>query len=133
LLISNFFSRPYLAQALWLSLRIQTPLPSTIHIIRALFNRVPQGDELEALLGAAALFFCNQRSEGHPQLAELQQLSIKLISIAASNQGVETPEVLQTWFVQQRLNEPEYFLPLLNQRLERLVGDRWLFDITQVG
>jgi len=123
----------YLAQALWLSLRIQTPLPDTIYITRAVFNRVPQGDELEALLGATALFFCNQRGEGHPQLAELQQLSIKLISIAASNQGVETPEALQTWFVQQRLNEPEYFLPQLNQRLEGLVGDRWLFDITQVG
>jgi tetratricopeptide (TPR) repeat protein len=123
----------YLAQALWLSLRIQAPLPDTIYIIRALFNGVPQGDELEALLSATALFFCNQRGEGHPQLAELQQLSIKLRSIAASNQGVETSEAFPTWVVQQRLNEPEYFLPRLNQRLEGLVGDRWLFDITQVG
>jgi len=123
----------YLAQALWLSLRIQRPLPSTINLIRAVFNGVQQGDELEALLGATALFFCNQRGEGHPQLAELQELSIELISIAASNQGVETSEALQTWFIQQRLNEPEYFLTQLNHHLEGLVGDRWLFDITQVG
>ncbi|MEH2405018.1 hypothetical protein [Nostoc sp.] len=29
------------------------------------------------------------------------------------------------------LNNPEYFLPRLNQRLEEIVGDGWLFDCSQ--
>ncbi|MDZ8087902.1 MAG: hypothetical protein RMY16_20400 [Nostoc sp. DedQUE12b] len=33
--------------------------------------------------------------------------------------------------VQQRLNDPEYFRPRLNQRLEEIVGDGWLFDRSQ--
>jgi tetratricopeptide (TPR) repeat protein len=122
----------YLAQAIWLMLRIQAPLADTIQRIRALYNAVPQSDELKALLGTTALFFCNLRGEGHPQLEELQELSFTMLSVAAGAQGIETQEAFDTWFVQQRLNEPEYFLPQLTQRLEEIIGDDWLFDRSQV-
>ncbi|MEH2243929.1 tetratricopeptide repeat protein, partial [Nostoc sp.] len=123
----------YLAQAIWLTLRIQAPLADTIQLIRALYNTVPQGDELEALLGATAMFFCNYRGENHPQLEELQNVSFKMISGAASTQGIETQEAFEAWYVQLRLNDQEYFLPRLNQRLEKIVGDGWLFDRSQVS
>jgi tetratricopeptide (TPR) repeat protein len=122
----------YLAQAIWLRLRIQAPLANTIQIIRAFYNAVPQGDELEALLGITARFFCSRQGEGHPQLEELQELSLTIISAAAGAQGIETPEAFDTWVVQQRLNNPEYFIPRLTQRLEEIVGDEWLFDRSQV-
>uniref|UniRef100_UPI00145C54A7 tetratricopeptide repeat protein n=1 Tax=Brasilonema sp. UFV-L1 TaxID=2234130 RepID=UPI00145C54A7 len=123
----------YLAQAIWLTLRIQAPLADTIHIIRALYDAVPQGDELQALLGRTALFFCNCRGEGHLQLEEFQDLSVRMISSVAGAQGVETQEAFDTWLIQQRLNDPEYFLPQLTQRLEEMVGDGWLFDRSQVS
>ncbi|MCL6753204.1 hypothetical protein KBT16_20430 [Nostoc sp. CCCryo 231-06] len=94
---------------------------------------MPQGDELEALLGATAMFFCNCRGEGHPQLEELQKRSIEMILGAAGRQGVDIEEGLEAWFTQQRLNDPEYFLPRLNQRLEEIVGDGWLFDPSQIS
>ncbi|MEI2578911.1 tetratricopeptide repeat protein [Scytonema sp. PRP1] len=122
----------YLAQAIWLTLRIQAPLADTIQIIHALYNTVPQGDELEALLGRTALFFCNSRGEGHPQLEELQKLSFRMLSAVVRAQGIETQEVFDSWLAQQSLNEPEYFLPQLTQRLEEIVGDEWLFDRSQV-
>ncbi|MEH1819789.1 MAG: tetratricopeptide repeat protein, partial [Nostoc sp.] len=121
----------YLAQAIWLTLRIQAPLGQTIRLIRVLYNRVPQGDELEAVLGATAMFFCSRRGEGHPQLEELQEDSFKIISGAASAQGIETQEAFDTWFTQQI--DPDYFLPRLNQRLEEIVGDGWLFERSQVS
>lgn len=123
----------YLAQAMWLTLTIRVPFVQTIEIIRALYDAVPQGNELEALLGATAIFFCNRRGKGHPQLDELQERSIEMISEAASTQRIETQEAFESWVIQQRLNEPEYFLPRLNQRLEEIVGDGWLFDPSQVS
>ncbi len=92
----------YLAQVIWLTLRIKAPLSQTIQLISALYNRVPQGDELEAMLGATAMFFCKYRGEGHPQLEELQKRSFKIISGAANAQGI-TLEAIEAWFVQQRL------------------------------
>ncbi|MBW4455029.1 MAG: hypothetical protein KME55_21215 [Nostoc indistinguendum CM1-VF10] len=121
----------YLAQAIWLTLRIQAPLGDTIELIRALYDAVLQGDELEALLGTTAILFCKHQGEDYPQLEELQEHSFKMILGAAGVQGIETQEAFDTWFVQQRLNDPEYFLPRLNQRLEEIVGDGWLFDRSQ--
>jgi tetratricopeptide (TPR) repeat protein len=122
----------YLAQAIWLTLRIQAPLAQTIRLISSLYNRVPEGDELEAVLGATAMLFCNYRGEGHPQLEELKERSFKIVLGAAGAQGIETQEAFDNWYVQQRLNDPDYFLPRLNQRLEEIVGDGWLFDPSQV-
>ncbi len=48
-------------------------------------------------------------------------------------QGIKTRKTKAVWFAKQRLNDPEYFLPLLNQRLEKIVGDEWLFDRSQVS
>jgi hypothetical protein len=123
----------YLTQAIWLTLRIQAPLASTIYRIRNLYNAVPQGDELQALLGVTAMFFCNYRGEKHPQLEELQDISWKMILGAAGRQGIETQEAFDTWWTQQRLNDPEYFLPRLSQRLEEIVGDEWVFDQLSVN
>ncbi|WP_375471292.1 tetratricopeptide repeat protein [uncultured Nostoc sp.] len=123
----------YLAQAIWLTLRIQASLADTIKLIRVLYNRVPQGDELKALLGATAMFFCKRRGEGHPQLEELQKRSFKIVLDVAGAQGIKMPEAFDAWVVQQRLNDPEYFLPRLNQRLEEIVGNGWLFDRSQVS
>jgi tetratricopeptide (TPR) repeat protein len=123
----------YLAQAIWLTLRIQTPLADTIAVNYALYHAVPQGDELEALLGITAAFFCNLGGEGHPQLEKLQELSVTMLSAAAGARGIETQEAFETWFFQQRLDDPEYFLPRLIQRLEEIVGDEWLFDRSQVS
>ncbi|WP_026736441.1 tetratricopeptide repeat protein [Fischerella sp. PCC 9605] len=122
----------YLGQATWLVLRIQAPLANTIQLIRNLYNSVPQDRELKALLGTTALFLCNHRGEGHPQLEELKNISLRMISEVAVAQGIETQEAFDTWFIQQHLNNPDYFLPQLNQRLEEIIGDRWLFDRSQV-
>ncbi|WP_225894392.1 hypothetical protein [Atlanticothrix silvestris] len=83
---------------------------------------------MKALLGAVAVSLCHIRGAGHPKLEDLQQRSLNILSGAAATQGIETQEVFVTWFVQQRLNDPEYFIPQLNQRLEAIIGDEWLFE-----
>ena len=59
-------------------------------------------------------------------------LSFEILLGAAGAQGIETQEAFDTWVVQQRLNDPEYYLTRLIQRLEEIVGDGWLFDRSQV-
>lgn len=123
-------SQVYLAQALWLGLRITSPLVDLVNLLRFFFNQVPQGDEMEALLATTALFFCQMRGEGHPQIEELRNTSLTLLATAAAAQGItcENLEELANWMAQQQLNDPQLFIPRLNQQLEAMVGDRWLFD-----
>ena len=119
----------YLAQALWLALRIQVPLPVLITRICNLYNQVPQGNAMEALLAATALLFCAQQ-QAHPQHVDLQETSLQMRLRAAAAQGVnvEDSEAFGAWWQQQQLNDPEVFVPSLQARLEALVGDGWLFE-----
>lgn len=118
----------YLAQAVWLCLRVQIPLTDAIETLGLLYNRVPEASEMEALLGATRLYLCQVRGDGHPQLEELQQRSVKILSGAAVAQGIETQEAFNTWYIQQQLNDPDYFIARLVEHIEKIVGDGWLFE-----
>ena len=116
----------YFAQAIWLSLKIKAPVANTINLITHLYAVLPKNDKLQPLLVATAIFLYKNLEQNHPDLDQLHKLINWMI------QGIKTRKSKAVWFVQQRLNDPEYFLPQLNQRLEEIVGDGWLFDPSQV-
>lgn len=120
----------YLAQAVWLMLRIQPPLPQSINPIISLYHKVPKGDPLEALLGTTASFLCKTKGENHPQQQELQALSVRLLLSAAQEQGIdlEDKNAFQNWMAEQQLHEPSVFLPQLSIHLTALIGNSWVFD-----
>ena len=122
----------YLAQAVWLGLFVQLSLNNWITYLNTLFNTVPQGDDLEPLLAATACLYCARAGSEHPQQAQLQELSLKMLAGAAGLRGIETEVGLQTWMQQEKLNEPDSFLPRLNEKLITLIGDSWLFDPQRV-
>jgi tetratricopeptide (TPR) repeat protein len=123
-------SLSYYAQALWISLRLETNLSRTIELIEAINNQVPTGDPLEALLGAIALYFCHDSP--HPDLVQLQERSFRILDFAAE-QGKMTQAQFDEWIVQNRLNDPNYYLPALDARLVEIIGDDWLFDPQRVS
>ncbi|MDJ0796805.1 MAG: tetratricopeptide repeat protein [Calothrix sp. MO_167.B12] len=121
----------YLAQAVWLCLRVEIPLINAVDTLEAMYNLVPQGDEMEALLGATAVYLYQLRSSlglDPRLLEEVWDLSVKILTGAAAAQGIETEEDFKTWYVQQGLNDAEYFIPRLVEKLEEIVGDGWLFE-----
>jgi tetratricopeptide (TPR) repeat protein len=116
----------YLAQALWLTLKLPTNLQRAITLISYISRKIPTGDPLKSLLGAAAIHLCHHYK--HPELDQLIELSGGIILYAAEQQGITTQADYNDWIIQNRLNDPDYFLPLLINKLESIVGDSWLFD-----
>jgi tetratricopeptide (TPR) repeat protein len=116
----------YLSQNLWLTIQIPKDLERIIHLIDDLFEKIPAGDSLEALLGAAALYFC--QTIAHPEKEELNKLSNRIISRAANQQGIDNQEDYNNWKIKNRLDEPEHFMGELYDKLELIIGDSWLFD-----
>jgi tetratricopeptide (TPR) repeat protein len=115
----------YLAQALWLTIQRFTNLKDAITIIELIYHKVPSGDILESLLGAIACHF--YRTYSHPEIEQLIELSNKMIIHAAIQQGIDKAD-FENWKIENRLDDPDYFLPELLTRLESIVGDGWLFD-----
>jgi tetratricopeptide (TPR) repeat protein len=113
---------PYLAQALWLTLKIAIPPDQTINLIATLFYETPQ-TELKTLLAATAHYLHTQT---HPE-----PRVTNLLSIAATLQNIP-PNAIENWMIQEQLTDPNIFLPRLNQQLETLIGTSWLFDRTRL-
>jgi tetratricopeptide (TPR) repeat protein len=111
----------YLAQALWLTLKIAIPPEQTINLIATFFHETPPTDELRTLLAATAHYLYTQ---SQPQL---ETRITTLLSIAATDQDID-PDTIEDWMIEQKLTEPAIFLPRLNQQLETLIGTSWLFD-----
>jgi tetratricopeptide (TPR) repeat protein len=116
----------YLAQSLWLTIKLLPNLKSAITLIELIYQKVPAGDQIESLLGATAIYLCHNYQ--HPELEKLTELSDNIIGHAAQQQGIETQADYDNWKTKNRLNDPDYFLPELLKELEVIVGDNWLFD-----
>jgi tetratricopeptide (TPR) repeat protein len=121
----------YLAQALWLTLKLENNLQKTIELIEEIYQLVSPGDSLEALLGAVAIYFCY--NSPHPEQAQLQERSFGMIRYVANQQGITTQAQFDEWIVQKRLDDPNYFLPALDASLVEIIGGNWLFDPQQVS
>ncbi len=118
----------FAAQAAWLVLRVQAPVDNSFLMLRQLFNLAAQGDPLEAVLSAAARILIATRGQNHPQQQELREEATKMLSIAAGNAGIASPEALQQWYTENRLADRAHVFPRLLALLEQLIGDGWLFD-----
>jgi len=118
----------FAAQAAWLVVKVQAPVDKSIEVLALLFNLVPQGDPLEPLLAAAATIIVATRVGNHPQREKLFEAAAKLLSIAASNAGIQSQEAAQQWFAENRLSDADHVFQRLLALLEQLIGDRWIFD-----
>ena len=120
----------FAAQAAWLVVKVQVPADRSLWALGQLFNLVPQADLLEPLLAAAAMILIDTRGANHPQREKLREQAARLLAIAAVNAGIESEETFQQWYAENRLADSSHVFPRLLERLEQLIGDRWLFDRT---
>jgi hypothetical protein len=81
----------------------------------------------------AAAYMSGTRGEKHPRIDEMRSLAADMLAACAAAKGIDPNSVAQ-WIEQERLIDPNYFLPALNAVLEKIVGeDGWLFDRSLVG
>ena len=109
----------WLAQALWLAMRIQMRPVQRQPLFEGLFHRVPAGHRLKRNL---ALLFSQSGD-----LKVAGDKARQLFSIAAQGAGV-SPESAQAWFEDLLATEASQIASEVETDLIELVGDRWIFD-----
>jgi len=119
---------PYLAQALWLSLRIEVPLAEAVAMWAALLQRVTPVAPAGLLVAATALFLTHTRGEADPSRGKMQEYAIGMLGACAESRDIR-PERFTEWVASEKLNDPNYVLPAFDNLLTALVGENpWLFD-----
>jgi tetratricopeptide (TPR) repeat protein len=113
-------SSGYFAQAVWLTLRIESPLEEKIDAIARLFYAASPEDESRTLLAVTAFHLCAQSSSPKTRSAAMLAIVTTALSIP--------PNAVENWMVQQHLNDLTVVLHRLDLCLETFVGTGWLFD-----
>ena len=118
----------FLSQALWLAMRIQSPLESTLSLTGAFVSKIGPGHDASPLASACWVRQAEARGKEHPKFEELRQYGVNVLGACAEARGIK-PDTFNDWIESEGLHDPSQFLPKLQQELEAMVGkDNWLFD-----
>ena len=118
----------FLAQALWLALRVEVPLRALVDPAVGLLMKVGPAAEAGPLLAATALWAVNTRGKGHPEAQEMGTVAMRMIRVCAAERKIPKDKFLE-WFRAERLNDRNHFLPALDRALLAIVGEgNWMFD-----
>ncbi|MEM7584658.1 MAG: tetratricopeptide repeat protein, partial [Acidobacteriota bacterium] len=120
-------SERYLAQAVWLTARIQVPLVASLNLAADLIQRLGPEDDRSPWIAAAAAILVMMRSAEHPDAEQLQQGVSALLGRCAEAREVP-PDDFNAWLEREDLLNPDKAFPTLSMHLEALIDDAWLFD-----
>lgn len=120
LLMSTEDTTPFLLQALWLATQVYISAKQLLGLTFKLLEKLGFEHDIAPLATAYALFHL----QDSPQKEELQEYAQQLLTACAQARNIED---IEAWFQQQRLNDPNYFLPTLRTHIEALVKE-WVFD-----
>ena len=118
----------YLAQAFWLTVRVQVSAEKTLERATALLEKTGAAHPAAPLVATTAFFLAQQRGAEHPEKEKLLRYGMNLIGACAETRGIAEDRFVE-WFEGEKLNDPEYRLPALDAALVEWVGDgEWLFE-----
>jgi tetratricopeptide (TPR) repeat protein len=124
----------FLAQALWLALRVRVPVKESIMLTIGILMNVGVEADISPLLGAVAVFFAGNRGRLHPERMDLQRIGVKMLIDCAAARKIKEPSQFDQWMVNDGLSDQQLYLPALSSALESMVGEgEWLFDRQLVG
>lgn len=122
----------FLAQAFWLTLRIQVPLQATVNCAFGLCQEIGFEAEAAPRIAAAAVVLSQSRGENHPEREQFQQTAVNLLGQCAQARQI-SKDGFQDWIEAEGLLDPQRLFPALTRDLEALAGDSWLFDRSLVA
>ena len=118
----------FLAQAMWLILRVEAPVDAAINVAGGFVMKVGVEAEASPLAATFASFLAATRGQGHPRQEELKQRAGAMLGACAAARKIPEDKAKE-WIESEGLDDPKRFIPALSKALEAMVpADAWLFD-----
>ncbi|MBI3408233.1 MAG: tetratricopeptide repeat protein, partial [Planctomycetes bacterium] len=119
----------YLAQAMWLLVRVTGPVEDSVKIAAILLEKVGMKSPAAPTLAAGAVFMAATRGESDPKHEEMQRLALGMLAACAAARQVPEDQ-LKEWIEKEGLLDPGQWRPKLDAALEEMAGgeEYWLFD-----
>ena len=118
-----------MAQRAWLTLKTDTPLLQTTLALYNLLVYLGDDHPASGAIASLAHMIVQHRGDGQdPDIDLARAQTQQMLKHAADAFGVEEPEEFKYWVSEQKLDQPEHFIPLVMSTLDELVEGDWWFD-----
>ncbi|MBF0160212.1 MAG: hypothetical protein HQL58_11890 [Magnetococcales bacterium] len=121
-----------LAQRAWLALKAPVLVTEVTLALSALQMKLGLDHPFAAALAALAFLMAQHRSSGHPEQHLAQQQAQQMLQLAAESARVAAGAEFEHWIMAQRLDDPDYMVPLVMNLLTELIADDWWIDAEAV-
>lgn len=117
-----------MAQAAWLALK---GTADVAHVVLTLYNLLVSVGPRHAAAGplaSLANLMCQLRTPNHPE-AELARIQAQqMLRYVGDAHRLESQEEFEAWVRDQRLDDPDHFVPIALELIEGMVGWEWWID-----
>ena len=117
-----------LAHAIWLAVTFPIEVKVSHDVLERLINEAAH-DDIAAVAAATAYYVAELRGGDDEAGKEARDNAARIISnVAWSHGGVKDQEAFDIWFRIHNLDDPETFLPLLAESLDKMADGDWWYD-----
>ncbi len=117
-----------LAHAIWLAVTFPIEIKASHDVLERLINEAAH-DDIAAVAAATAYYLAALRGGDDEAGKEAHDNAARIMSnVAWSHGGVKDQEAFDIWFRIHNLDDPDTFLPLLAESLDKMVDSDWWYD-----
>ena len=116
------------AHASWLALKTQAPVAQATQVLYKLLMTLGSHHELAGPLASTANLLFHHRTPDHPDRPLAESHVQQMLLFASNLEMSASSEEVQAWVRENRLDEPETFVPKVMESLEMMIGNEWWID-----
>lgn len=117
-----------MAQAAWLALKTNASIPNVVLTLYNLLVSVGPRHEAAGAIASLANLMCDLRTPDHAE-AELARIQAQqMLRYVGDGQRLESQEEFSAWVRDQKLDEPDHFIPQVMSLIDHLVAGEWWID-----
>ncbi len=117
-----------LAQRVWVALKSDAPAVDVVLALFHLLNTLTPRHEIAGSIATLAHLMAKHRTPDHPDrdlaLGQAQQM----MALVCDQAKVVGQEAFKIWVTNNRLDDPDHYIPIVMAGLEMMVGDDWWID-----
>ncbi|MGN7611486.1 hypothetical protein ACQZV8_05305 [Magnetococcales bacterium HHB-1] len=133
--LSNQESNPQVfkarAHAAWLALKTEAAIDQVTAVLYKLLISLGNDHQAAGPIASLANYMLLHRTPDHPN-RPLAESHVHQMMMHASQLGPGDQEGFERWVVQNQLDNPDYFIPIVMETLEALIGNDWWIDQQKV-
>ena len=117
-----------IGQASWLALKLETPIDIVVMSLYNMLLTLGNGHGAAKSVAALANMMTHHRTPDHPDRELAKAQAQQMLHYVSPETGHENQEGFDKWTKENRMDDPDFFVPVVMEVIDGLVRQDWWID-----